>query len=384
MYALTGEQEHMQSTDTDYHHPLSMSKAKRWIPCAGSVAASKDVVDRPGERAKFGTEVHRVVAGALQSKLRNCSTLTKDQEILECANTALDAIRSVLQPEGTLLIEERVYLKSIRTEKFEPLSGTADYATWHSGGKLQLIDLKTGYKNVEAKENLQGIGYLIGLYERLSEFERMCLVEAEIVIVQVNALVGCSIKRWSCSMDDLMGKYRQLYQDGVDQVEQQPYRRTPGAHCSATFCPAAPSCQVFRDWYEAGLELALNEIAPGAPIPMRESITMPELTEKLEYVEALEDHCKQLKQLALARVLEGEIANGWKPIRGKGHKKWLNEAEVMEKARAAGVLDKITSLKTPSAVAKLKTGFDTAGLWTQPETDYRLVRDSDDPGELFD
>lgn len=368
-----------------YHHPLSMSKAPRWIPCPGSVAACEDLPDRPGEPAKFGTDVHAVMAKALTDKrfpaMSSMKFLTKDvAKIEETARTVLAAVTKVVQKGEHLDIERRVTL-DLHTLFFEPLSGTLDLGAYRPGGRLKIVDYKTGYKAVSAEKNLQLLGYALGEWDMLDAFYQSVLDEIELTIIQVNESVGCQIKSWVVSAEELNTTYRQLYQDAVERVELAPDVRIAGRHCTDTYCPAAPTCPALKDYIERGLNVKLDEIQAGTTITpaINKEATPEELNTWLEKAEVLGSLVSQIKDLALAKALDGETFEGRKLVRSYGHKKWsVKEEEVLARATEVGVQHKITTLKTPAQVAKIAKDFDTTGLWVKPETGWRLVRDDED------
>lgn len=368
----------------EYHHPLSMSKAARWHKCPGSVDATKGISDRPGAAAKFGTDVHDVLARALKSNFSNCSTLSDDERIVAAANAALAAVRSIVPRNAKLLIEEKVTLDQLRINAYEPISGTLDSGAWVPAGKLQIIDLKTGFKPVDAKNNLQLIGYGLGAANLLNEFELATIDTVELIIIQVNEQVGCEIKRWELTLEQLQSSKLAEYQSAVDRVENEPNLLVAGPHCTDTYCPAAANCPALKSWLQAGLDVKLDEIETGRKHLPNMEPTVEKLSSWLERADVLEDLVKQIKDLARTRALDGEVIPGYKLVRGYGHKKWIDVKEVIERAKKAGILERITTLMTPAAVAKATKGFefDIEGLWEKPQTDYRLVEDKEE-GVIF-
>lgn len=291
----------------------------------------------------------------------------------------LEAVTKVVSKGEHLNIERRVTL-DLHTLFFEPLSGTLDLGAYRVGGRLKIIDYKTGYKAVKAEENLQLVGYALGEWNTLTVFQQSLITEVELIIIQVNEAVGCQIKSWVLSAEELNTTYRQLYQDAIERVELAPDVRIAGRHCTDTYCPAAPTCPALRDYIERGLHMKLDEIEAGSKLTPQipQEATPEELNDWLDKAEVLNDLVKQIKDLALAKALDGEIFEGRKLVRGYGHKKWTaKEEEILARAAEVGVAHKITTLKTPAAVAKIAKDFDTTGLWVKPETGWRLVRDDE-------
>lgn len=378
-----------ENLSPEYHHPLSMSKAARWMACGGSVEACEGIKDRPNSAAQFGNDVHDVVARALKGNLSNCATLTSDEKTLEVADKALAALRTLFPASAMLLIEERVYLP-LTVTKFPPLSGTLDLGAWQHYGKLQIIDLKTGYVDVPVKKNKQLLGYALGALEKLNPFERATIDKVELIIVQVNDRVGLQIKRWELSVHELETTYKQLYQEAVTRVETNPSLRVAGPHCTDTYCPAAPTCEALKAYLSSKLETDLEAITEGflqkADNKVDKEMSAEKLAQFIEAADVLEDLVKQVKSLSLSRMREGEAVPGYKLARSYGHKKFTpeGEKEVIAQAEALGVLDKIRTLKSPSQVAKIAKEIDQSGTWIKPEGDWKIAKDTDDAVEFLD
>jgi hypothetical protein len=329
-----------------YHHPLSASKAKRWMVCpaAGNLADSGYTNDA----AKFGTKVHEYAERLSRGLLPSDNTI--DPQALNAANSYLDAINPYLSDCDEVLTESRVYLDSITTMLFDPLSGTADKIGVTDWGALKVADLKTGYVDVEVEDNDQLDFYALGAYESLLPEVRAGITHIEEFIVQVNGRVGVEVKQVSKSVEDLLA-WGQRASNAVAAVEMTPDVYVAGEHCAKSYCPKMFKCAAHLNYMRESVGCEVTELIPeDTPEDFAE---LEKMGAALPMVKAW---CKAVEERLLNLCIEQpEMFKLFKAVASFGHRKFTDEAAFITKAREAGVADQIfdKKLKTPGQLEKI-------------------------------
>lgn len=159
------------------HARFSPSASKRWLSCPGSLvlnAGRKD--DGPSPYADKGTAMHAVAAWCLTEHYRASKRVGeqipvhKDGEepryveftddMATDTQEYVDWLRSFAIGK-TLLVEQQVDFSGVvgQPDQF----GTADGIVWDAeSGELTIVDLKTGFRPVEAEGNTQLMTYALG------------------------------------------------------------------------------------------------------------------------------------------------------------------------------------------------------------------------------
>lgn len=165
------------------HARLSPSGSKRWMACPGSVTLEAPFPDTSSTYADDGTAMHTVAAWCL-TEGHHAHTRIEHQipvhdggeppryvtftdEMAVMVQEYVDTVRA-LATGHTLQVEQRV--------DFSPFVGvadqfgTADAIIWNArDGELLLVDLKTGYRFVDAEENSQLLTYALGALKQIVE-----------------------------------------------------------------------------------------------------------------------------------------------------------------------------------------------------------------------
>lgn len=161
------------------HARFSPSASKRWLACPGSMVFNADRKDEPSTYADNGTAMHAVAAWCLTEHFR-ASKRVGDQipvhkdgseprfvEFTDDMDTTVQEYVDWLRNFAigkTLLVEQQVDFSGIvgQLEQF----GTAD-AIVVGDGELTIVDLKTGFRPVDATNNTQLMTYALGALAKL-------------------------------------------------------------------------------------------------------------------------------------------------------------------------------------------------------------------------
>lgn len=344
----------------DYHHPLSASKAKLWLPCPA--AATNQGKGRSSSAADFGTKVHEYAEKLSRGLLP--VTAYPDPVAKKAAQEYLDAVAPFLSTCDEVKTEYRVYLDNVPTFLYDPLSGTADKIGVREYGPLVVADLKTGFVDVAVEDNDQLDFYALGAFWALRPEVRATVSHVVQIIVQVNSRVGCEVKVATRSLDELAG-FAARVGYAVDAAELTPDIFVAGKHCAEGYCGHMLKCKAHLQFMHDHLGGSIEDLDP-------EDITADaeKLETALDILPTVKAWCKAVEAAAEQQIAETpEAFTHYKLVASFGHRKLLDEIAFGKAAKEAGVDDLIwdKKLKTPAALEKLP---ETKALVTQ-DTVYK-------------
>lgn len=299
------------------HSLVGASTFKRSKKCPGWINQSKGIEVKSSSYADEGTEAHEVAAKTLLSKTVSCSV-----EMFSAVKIYTDLIFSEWDKESDeRLVEHRFDLSHLHPY----LGGTADCVIYKpEQKKLIVYDYKHGQglpvEVIEDGEpNDQLMYYAAGALLTCN----FPATTVEIVVVQPR-----------CYHPD--GPVRRLQLDAVrlidfvadmiavaKKTEDPNAPLLPGGHCR--FCPAAAKCPAIGD---KALEIAKNQFSPVAPYEPEK------LSKTLEWIDVLENWCKQVREFAYGEALHGRIPPKHKLVAKRASRKFIDEKLVLERLRA--------------------------------------------------
>lgn len=354
----------------NYHHPMSMSSLKRSMKCPASVKAANNIEQKTNERAKFGTLVHEYVL-----KIHNNEIIEQIEGFSPDAYNAalkyIEEINKLFEDADIVLMEKRVFLESITTRLFDPLSGTVDSAALRLFDRLIVVDLKTGFVDVPVKDNPQLLGYTLGIWDAMSDFAKTSINRIDIVIIQINNRVGCEIKTHTITVEKLL-EFRKELQEAVVRVEDFPDLFIAGEHCHSTYCPVALNCKAAREYVADGVGVDLHDLQPGDLLP-----APTDFSRAMNILPAVKSWCKLVEQQSLEAALDNpESMPDFQVNASFGHRKWVNERLVIFAAKAKGLYDKCVEvkLKSPAQLEKIDKDLVGEGTTFRPSNGYKLVK----------
>jgi hypothetical protein len=353
------------------HAKFSPSAAKRWKTCPASVRESESIASPDTESSLKGTACHWAMAEWLTNgepppvgtKAPNGIDLT--QELLEMAGEAVGWVRGYVARAGgpcTVLVEERVQIGATYYGlPPELLFGTADVIIL-GPQELVVLDLKSGWRNVEAEENPQLTLYSVGVCCEIGWLWPV----VRFVIIQPKQ---GGPKEWLITMEELREKADEFREPIANALSDSP-RYVP-TDCTENFCPAVATC---TELHKQAIVLAQREFAE--PAEMVKRITVEQMVHLLDNADLIRGVLSAVEVHALNLIQLGTPVPGYKVVEGKKNRIWKpgNEEEIVAlvgKDRAYTP----PKLISPAQAEKLVKGLDP--FIEKPKGEPRLAKESD-------
>lgn len=220
--------------------------------------------------------------------------------------------------------------------KNAPLFGTADFV-FAKGGILYVVDYKHGAGVPVAPDSPQLRYYALGAYLRLKREqpeEAAGIHTVQTVVVQPRAPGddpdGIKTAIWSMSElrafgSELVGHVLATFEDDAPL--------NPGKHCQ--FCKAAVApcpglAKRARDMAKQhfGVIDGTDQINLDTP-PDASGLEPETLALYLSELPVLKDFIRKVEAAVTSRLGRGETVPGWKPVRGRSHRRWRDEEAVL-------------------------------------------------------
>lgn len=309
----------MSTTDKETHAILSPSGAYRWMTCPGSAVLEPKYEDEESEYAKEGTLAHKhgslfLEKGSFGPKI----TREMSRYVRDYVTYVLDESKG-----HDLLVEQKMDIAWLTSE--EGAKGTSDAVVISADGrKLTVIDLKYGVGvKVFVHKNPQLMIYALAAYQQfglMGEFDTVKMVIHQPRLEHVD--------EWEIPLADLLA-FEAEVRAAVAEVEKARKSNSldgflhPGEHCK--FCRAAP-CAALDNM------VAKETLVDFDNMEEQELIAPVDLSKALAKVDLIEVWCKGVRAKVEAKLLAGELVQGFKLVEGrKGNRAWVDEA-VVEKA----------------------------------------------------
>lgn len=405
------------------HAILGASGAYRWMNCAGSVEASKGVVPSGGSvYALEGNAAHALAEVCLEHVIDakelvgNAVELSRDGDLVRITSwegetmfkgarprqlahsfkidddmaravqVFLDDVRddvAELAGAGTrLFIEERLNLEPLlgRAGMF----GTADVVIVQPYGDLVVNDYKHGKGIVvEVEHNEQAMFYALGaLAAHGTEFARV-----RIKITQPRAEhVDGPVREWVTTPTELLA-WGQMLLMAAEATDKPNAPLHPGSWCR--FCPAKAGmgrdgkpvqCPALKAEIKAVTRYSDNPEAPeGAILPASDDYE--QISRALTIIPMLDSWAKDVEGLAQRAMERGIVVPGYKLVRKRANRKWIDAAEVERKLKNRSGVKKAdthtASLKSPAQIEKLVGKDWVARHAEKPEGGLTVATESD-------
>ena len=338
------------------HALLSPSARHRWAACPGSVRATAHLPEtRSGEAAIDGTHTHTLLGHCITSKCNPIVGLVLDDhegkfmvdaERAARVQFALDYIAERTGGDEPYSIMSEVDLDlSILTERND-LNGTADVVMVTRHG-LEIIDLKDGFKTVQAAGNLQLEQYalgIIGMGGWKSGPVRMTIIQRG------------KVDYFDTTVEELLAKVPELIaQAAATDALDAPFKA--GGHCM--YCRHSTcSERVVGALAQSDISFGpIVEIAQQASDIEPNALTDDKLRTIIESAPMLRQMLKAVEEFALERFKQGNPVAGLKMVRGRGMRSWaLPEEEMAVKLTRMGLPKGAlwtTKLVSPAQIAKV-------------------------------
>jgi hypothetical protein len=280
---------------------------------------SLGIEDRETEAAAWGTACHQVAercfredkdAAAYIGSVEKTKkfSFTFDDDMAECTQVFLDYVRGRLKEyakwtytvgggdDATMLLEQKFDLAPI-DPPFQA-GGTGDvvllFPAW---GLIEVVDLKTGKKWVEAKGNKQLRTY--GLGAAIANPGAWDTVKTTIVQPRVGGnpvrseeMSVADLLDWTVDLKaamELCGDAMNAAQDFDPSADAEwaSIHLRPGDHCRDTFCPAAGRCPAIQKQAMALAKVHFQPVGVSAP-PDPKSLPVDKIVAVLDAADMIE------------------------------------------------------------------------------------------------
>lgn len=324
------------------HALLSPSAASRWTECPGSVFLTKDLPDHPSQAAAYGTLAHSV-AEKILSGIPMANLIAEndqiDEEIIEGVQTYINYIRSLLTPNATLYVEQRLPVGHVTSEP--NAKGTAD-AVIVEDELLTIIDLKFGHNYVYAKDNHQLKIYALGAIHRFGERDRV-----KTIIVQPR---GNHIDEYIYSLEELYAFQQEVFFKGTAALRMAKGSLPP------SYNPSPSTCK----WCKG------KSHCPSLAEQMFDLIdSKQDLNESAKWVDLARKWADSVEEHLIQALVNGQEFDDWElGIGRQGNRKWIDEKEVLPVLQSFLTEDQLYTKKiiSPTQAAKLITEVDLESL----------------------
>ena len=288
------------------HAIFSPSATDRWLACPGSITLTEQLESDSGGHSIYtaeGTTIHALAEQVLQAKyvdrqdpqpilaaapgkpwsdyadgLDSFGDNEVTPEMVWQAQTYLEAVDAIVQPQDTVGIETRVTMNAA-------LFGTIDLLVHTRRGEVYLVDLKTGSgKEVSAKENPQLMTYASCW---AAQFPDLAATVHTYHLVIVQPPFEPAVSSHAIGKQRVQQHTEQLLQT-MYKVETGIAARTPGDHCR--WCPARAACPTLRERADHALSRSFDGLQPA------------EWDELLLLADQLEPWCKSVRELSLIHI----------------------------------------------------------------------------------
>lgn len=289
--------------------PVRVSSLAQLIGCGGSwvmQAIHPESPDEINQAAADGTAAHEAAALVLTGGAPDVMGLIGwtasngvqlDRSLCEAAAEYVRDVQRVAAEGGALHIEEPIEVIP------DVLGGTPD--AWHQhGSKITIWDFKSGHDPIEAFENWQLLGYLMGVLRKLGingladGFTRV-----DLRIVQPRALhrLG-TIRSWTFIADAVRGHFNIIEDACRNAITGNPATKS-GRHC--LHCSARANCETSARAAGAAIEMIggtnsipVDPAAAAYELELLERAIEAAKTRRGGLVEVIEHSIRSGKQIA--------------------------------------------------------------------------------------
>lgn len=313
------------------HARFSPSKGKQYLCCTASLALEEQFADEKSPYAAEGTAGHELAEHLIKKYLKQRTKRPVSEyytdELVEAVEEYVAYVTEQIEEarneckDAVFYVEKQVDLTAFVPECF----GTADMVII-TDKKVHVIDLKMGQGvRVEAEENCQLMIYGLGLLQMADSFFDVDTVELTIVQPRLD-----SISVWEISADNLREWGKDVFVPKALEALSGTGEFHPGTDI-CRFCRARFTCRARSEFF---LEEARHEFK--SP----DLLTDEEMAEVLLKADALKKWADEVYAYAQDEAITNRKEwPGFKLVLGKSNRKYTNEEEVIEAAKAAGYDD---------------------------------------------
>jgi CRISPR/Cas system-associated exonuclease Cas4 (RecB family) len=322
------------------HSPLGPSSAERYLNCSASVKLCSELPDEQSEAGAKGSALHKDAEEALEAYILTGDTFNDNDDI----NGYVDAIIAISEGSAyAQILVEQLCAHPLNSGVFKGTADAVVIAESPEGTVLHLIDLKTGFVQVDPTDNIQMMLYAL-YYIRA---EKLDVSRVVLHIYQPNPWGGNPLKSWE--LDDFAEKLGALEQKVIltalaiaDDAYTFSVSSDNCKHCKAiSFCPAV------RERTAKVLTLK-NDVAA--------ELTTDDLDDAYLTLDVLTKYVERIETLITRKLFDGVEFSNVKLVAGRqGNAAWRDELEA--EIKLLSVLDKSdvleSSLRSPAKIAEM-------------------------------
>lgn len=319
----------MSMEQLQQHSPKGPSAAERWIPCPGSVNATKDLADITSDYAAEGTFAHYISELARIDKQDASYYFEKksDDGKFECDKEMVSAVQYFLNYVEQFEAEEELIEAQVSYDAWvDGGFGTLDAALLNDGTAI-VIDLKYG-KGIQifAEDNPQLKLYALGLFQEhghLYDFKKfkLCICQPRLDWID----------EWEISVEELLTWANEIVEPAADLADTNDAPFKAGSWCQ--WCKIKGTCQTRYEMVTDALVDELQEIT--SPNEMGEE----ELGEAMSLVPLIVKWCTDVTESVTTLVAKGKDIIGedglpFKMVEGRSNRCWRDAAEAEKAMRS--------------------------------------------------
>lgn len=296
------------------HAPLSPSSSGRWMTCPGSVALINALAeelgttDSAGDPALKGTCLHNI-----GEKFLNNETITEEDQvwvntdgdiemvtpddIADCVTPYVEYVQAL---EGELFVEQKVTIIK------DLVWGTSD-ATVIGDDYMEVIDLKTGYNRIDAKDNTQLKLYALGAHKKYG-----LLYDYDNINVTISQPRIGHHDTYTYTVDEI-----EAFEGEVIEAVAATRNNTDvfvPSEKACQWCPARPHCDALAKSVTLATEAEFH------------MMQMAELADAYSKVPMVKAWIKGVEDAAKEMIEQGHDLPGYKLVEGKRSRKWTDVA----------------------------------------------------------
>jgi hypothetical protein len=311
------------------HSPKGPSAAERWIPCPGSVNATKDLADTTSDYAAEGTFAHYISELAREERQSASHYYEKKSEDGKfiCDKEMVQAVQYFLNYVEQFECEEELIEAQVSYDAWvDGGFGTLDSGLLNDGTAI-IIDLKYG-KGIQifAEDNPQLKLYALGLFQEhghLYDFQtfKLCICQPRLDWID----------EWEISVEDLLTWANEVVEPAADLADTEDAPFKAGSWCQ--WCKIKGTCKTRYEMVTEALVDELQEIS--SPNEMGED----ELGEAMSLVPLIQKWCTDVTESVTTLVAKGKEIIGddglpFKMVEGRSNRAWRDAAEAEKAMRS--------------------------------------------------
>ena len=304
------------------HAKLSASKAHRWIACPGSIRLEEQLEPSDQQESSYareGTVAHKYAAKTLLLRIDHSTdeSIAKAEVPFDMEYAIRMYVDHIIEQVGQGMIQYGIEAKAPYDDIVEGGFGTCDAWVYNENTKiLHIVDFKYGRGvAVTASENYQLSLYAYGIATRL-DMLGVPIENIQMWVVQPRSANGEQISCETLTLDALLERSKFMAERGA--IALQPDAPLVPGDEQCRWCPAKLICPALNNIVEEVVNNSAEDVVP---------LTGEKLAEILFKKALVEQYLKEAQTEAMRRLMENEEVPGYRLVRGRANRKWIDSAE---------------------------------------------------------